>query len=190
MFARLKRWLALEVVSDPRIHMRTCELYWEELAAGRFERHGDCTAAQNELAKCGPEVRDWARGLLNHPEYEARSFGAFLLGELGRKRQLGDGEDAVIEELGALTRRPIGEEAKEAEAVCSAVTAIGRIGNRRAVPFIRDVLNSTDPSIVGDTQWEAAGVLGRLVGEQFNRTGNPVAAAVAWLASHPVDNDE
>ena len=177
--------------------MAICDEYWSALAdatstaeareAQSFMHYNRYVAALNELTKRGPEIRDWCRGLLVHPDYDAREQGAFLLGLLGRRKQFGDAEMDVIAELAALTRRPIEEDGKEVQAVDAAVGALADIGHPAGIPAIRAVILSEDEWLNGDSQWSAAGALGRLVGQSFMDSPDPVAAARAWLAAHPDD---
>lgn len=162
--------------------MAICDRHW---IPGKTIGYGDFVAAYNELATRGPEIRDWCRGLLTHPDYDARGCGAFLLGQLGKRRQLGEAEAAVVKELGALTQRPVEDDCKELEAVDTAITALTDIGHPAGIPFLRAVLCSDDEWLSGDSQWEAAHSLARLVGEPFEETPDPVAAALAWLSIHP-----
>jgi HEAT repeat protein len=174
--------------------MAICESWWIWLAtsggghsAEVSERHERYVLAHNELAERGPEVRDWARSLLSHPDYEARETGAFLLGRLGSRRLLGDAEEDIIAEVGALTRRPVEEDGKEVQAIDSAIRALGAIGDRLGIPYLRDVLFSKDPWLRWDTQWTAAEALGQLVGQSFMDTPDPEGSARAWLGAHPTD---
>jgi HEAT repeat protein len=162
--------------------MGICDGHW--IPGGTVE-YGPFVAAYNELATRGPEIRDWCRRLLTHPDYDARECGAFLLGQLGSRGQLGDAVEAVIAELGALSRSPIEEDQKETQAIDAAIEAQAEIGSPSGVRHLRAVLLSADEFLVGDTQWSAADALGRLVGEVFMETADPVGAAQAWLSSNP-----
>ena len=58
--------------------MAICDRFWDS-------PHGDNSEfvrADNELANRGPEIRDWSRKLLVHPDYSARESGAFLATEM------------------------------------------------------------------------------------------------------------
>src|SRR5262245_28993477 len=162
--------------------MAICDRHW---IPGRTVEYGEFVLAYNELATRGPEIRDWCRGLLAHPDYDARECGAFLLGQLGQLRQLGEAEAAVVSELGALTQRPVEEDCKELQAVDAAIDALAEIGHPAGIPFLRVVLYSDDEWLSGDSRWAAAHSLGRLVGEPFSEATDPVAAARAWLSAHP-----
>jgi hypothetical protein len=175
--------------------MAICDDHWDRLAAATTleeshaaqssDRPNRYVVALNELARRGPEIRDWCRRLLAHPDYDARECGAFLLGQLGQRRQLGDSEAVVVAELGALTQRPIEEDCKELQAVDAAIGALGEIGHSAGIPFLRAVLCSEDEWLARDSQWAAADVLGRLLGQPFMETADPVDAARAWLQAHP-----
>src|SRR5262245_12894719 len=135
----------------------------------------------NELANRGQEIRDWSRRLLVHPNYMARESGAFLLGQLGSRGQLGDAVEAVVAELGSLTRRPVEQDAKEVQAVDAALDALAKIGDPAAIPHVRAVLLSDDDYLAGDTQWTASDALGRLVHQPFSQSPDPPGAARTWL---------
>src|SRR4051812_32937557 len=157
--------------------MAICDGHW---APGTVE-YGRFVAAYNELATRGPEILDWCRALLAHPDYDARECGAFLLGQLGARGQLGNAAEAVVAELGALTQRPVEEDQKETQAIDAAVGALAEIGSPSGVRHLRAVLLSEDEFLAGDTQWAAADALGRLVGEPFMEAADPVSTARAWL---------
>jgi hypothetical protein len=175
--------------------MAVCDDHWDTLAAATTleeshaaqssERYNRYVLALNELAKRGPEIRDWCRRLLTHPDYDARECGAFLLGQLALRRQLGDAEAAVVMELGALTQRQVEEDSKELQAVDAAIGALAGIGHPAGIPFLRAVLLSEDEWLAGDSQWTAADALARLVGQPFMEAADPVSAALAWLRTHP-----
>ena len=162
--------------------MAICDGHW---IPGRTVDSGRFVLAYNELATRGPEIRDWCRGLLGHSDYDARECGAFLLGQLGGRGQLGDVVEAVVAELGVLTRRPVEEDSKETQAIAAAIEALAEIGSSAGVRHLRTVLLSEDEFLLGDTQWSAADALGRLVGQPFMEADDPVSAARAWLAAHP-----
>jgi hypothetical protein len=160
--------------------MAICDRFWLPNAGD----YGEFVPAYNELAGRGPEIRDWCRRLLIHPDYSARESGAFLLGRLGSRGQLGDAAEAVVEELGALTRRPVETDCKEVQAVDAAITALAEINHAAGIPHLRAVLFSDDEFLAGDSKWSAAEALGRLVGQPFMESADPAGAARAWLASH------
>jgi HEAT repeat protein len=159
--------------------MAICDRFW---APGTGD-YAKFVRAYNELAKRGTEIRDWCRSLLTHPDYRARESGAFLLGQLGSRGQLGDATDAVIAELGTLTRRPVEEDGKELQAVDSAIIALAAIGSPSAIPHLRTVLFSENEFLTGDAQWSAAEALGQLTKQPFMDSPDPVGAAREWLAA-------
>ena len=156
-----------------------CDRSWYP-ATGKYAER---VSAENELAARGPEIRDWCRRLLVHPDYDAREAGTFFLGQLGARGQLGDAVEAVVAELGALTRRPVEEDCKETQAVGAAIDALAEIGHPAGVLHLRDVLFSEDEFLIGDTQWNAAEALGRLTGQSVMESPDPVDAARSWLSS-------
>ncbi len=169
---------SMDHLTSPEL-MAICDAYWSGTRdSARY------VGAQNALAKRGPETLPWARRLLVHPDYDAREVGASLLGELGRRGLLGGDEAAVIAELGALTRRPVEEDCKELQAVDSAIMALGAIGSPAGIPYLKDVLFSDDEWLAGDSQWNTAEELGRLVGVSFMDAPDPIAGARSWLIAN------
>jgi hypothetical protein len=175
--------------------MAICERYWNllhqdsDLTSPEAWRksvgvYNEYVRALNALGNRGPVVRDWARGLLTHPEYDARECGAWLLGELGSKGQLDPWVRSVIDELAVLIDRPIDEDTKERQAIDAAISALGKIGRPAAIPILRHVLDSNKMEHEDDTKWHATEALGELVGEPFMTAGDPPAAARAWLMEH------
>jgi PBS lyase HEAT-like repeat len=161
--------------------MAICDTFW---APGSGD-YAEFVPAYNELATRGPEIRDWCRHLLTHGDYWARESGAFLLGQLGSRGLLGDAVEAVVAELGALTRRPMEEDGKESQAVDAAIMALAEIGHPTGIPHLRAVLLSNDTSLGGDTRWCAAVELGKMVGQRFMESPDPVNTALEWLSSRP-----
>lgn len=184
----------MEYLSSQQL-MAICDDHWDQLAAAStleeshaaqsWERYNRHVLSLNELAKRGPEIRDWCRRLLTHLDYDARECGAFLLGQLGQRRQLGETEAAVVAELGALILRPVEEDCKELQAVDAAIDAVAEIGHPAGIPFLGIVLFSDNEWLSGDSQWAAANALGRLVGQSFMEAADPVGAARRWLEAHP-----
>jgi hypothetical protein len=175
--------------------MAICERYWSGLnqdsdmtnpeAWRAFHGvYNQYVRALNALGNRGPDVRDWARSLLTHPEYDAREQGAWLLGELGSKGQLDPPVRSVIEELGMLIDRPIEEDSKERQAIDAAITALGTIRHPEAIPILRHVLFSNKMEHDNDTKWNATQALGELVGESFMTADDPIEVARTWLLEH------
>jgi hypothetical protein len=185
---------APESISTKRL-IATCERYWKSLddapdedsfSPKSNERYNDYNRAVNALGSRGPEVRDWARKLLVHSDYFARETGAWLLGELGERGELGDATGTVITELAALINRPFDEDPpKEATAIDVALASLAKIGDPRGITVIRSVLFSSKLEHEGDTQWEAACALEKLVGESFSESEDPAEAARLWLQANP-----
>lgn len=161
--------------------MAICDRFW---SPNRGD-HAEYVRAVTALTNRGPEILDWARRLLVHPDYWARETGAWLLGELGNRNQLEDTTETVIAELGALTRRSAEEDAKETQAIDTAVNAIARIGRPSGISHLRAVLFSDNDFLRGDSQWVAAEAMGKLVGQSFMQLPDPVAAAREWLLANP-----
>lgn len=162
--------------------MAICDRFWEPASI----EYGEFVSANNELWKRGgPEIRDWCRKLLIHPDYWARETGAGLLGELAQRKQLGDGVQQIIVELGALARRVPEEDCKEAQAVDVAVDALAKIGHADGIPHVCAVLFSEDEMLGGDSNWSAAEALGTLTGQSFMGEDDPVEAARAWVRRQP-----
>jgi hypothetical protein len=178
---RRRKLRGVQVLSSQEL-MAICDGHW---IPGRTVDYGRFVLAYTELATRGPEIRDWCRGLLAHSDSTARECGAFLLGQLGGRGQLGDATEALVAELGALTRRPVEDDNKETQAIDAAIGALAEIGSPAGVRHLRAVLLSEDEFLLGDTQWTAAEALGQLVGQLFMEAADPVGTARAWLASHP-----
>lgn len=157
-----------------------CDRWWFPPSVG----HAEFVRAYNELTTRGPEIRDWCRRLLDHPDYEAREVAAHLLGRLGARRQLAEATEAVIAELGALTRRPVEVDGKAVQAVDAALGALAEIGQPAGIPHVRAVLFSDDKFLAWDTQWSAAEALARLTGQPFMKSPDPPGAARGWLLTH------
>lgn len=170
-----------------------CDGYWNSILVPNFGALKDQTSidpggsysryvdAINELGRRGPEILDWVIARLRHPTYEAREMAAWVLGELGSRNQLGEKHQIVIDELTWLATRSIEDDTKEAQANNAALLAFGKIGDRHAVTALRHVL--TAPEWNGnDMQWDAAEVLGKLIGESFVDKDR-VKSARAWLES-------
>src|SRR5258708_16998670 len=104
-----------------------CERYWKCLEQDGYkqelyEPYEDFQLAVYALGSRGPEVREWARKILSHRDYCARETGAWLLGELGERGELGDVTGTVITELERLINRPFDEDPpKEATAIDLAI---------------------------------------------------------------------
>jgi hypothetical protein len=173
-----------------------CERYWRSLdetpdsdespfSPESIERYNDHNRAVNALGSRGLAVRDWARKLLVHSDHFARETGAWLLGELGDRGELGDATESVIGELAGLINRPFDEDPpKEATAIDVAIQSLGKIGSPHALDVIRQVLSSKKQEHEGDTQWAAVDALEKLTGESFSGSDDRLEAARSWLQTH------
>jgi HEAT repeat protein len=169
-----------------------CETYWDSLdfsskstsQADAPVQYQSYRRAVEKLSTHGEEIRDWARRMLGHRRYDAREQAAYLLGQLGARGELGDAEDAIIDELDELAHWDIAHDGKERQAIDAAVQAIGAIGNRRGVEVLRKILGSDKEHHQDETAWTAAEALGLLLREPFMQADDPVAAARAWLKRH------
>lgn len=186
---------AADSISTTKL-MATCEQYWKwldeikdveiEFTRKEHERYNNYKLAVNALGDRGSAVRDWARKLLSHSDYCARETGAWLLGELGQRGELGDATGKVISELEKLINRPFDDDPpKEATAIDLAIAALAKIGDRSGVAVIRQVLFSKKLEHEGDTQWEAVDALEKLTGQSFSEPDNRVDTARKWLQAHP-----
>ena len=168
--------------------MALCDNYWDSFADPHRAlspddiglRYAQYVNAVNELARRGREILPWARARLKHSEYDAREQAAFFIGERALRGQLQDELTGVISELSELAVRPVEEDGKEAQANTAAVSALAKIGDKRAIKPLRHILTSTEWE-VDDLAWEAACVLGSIVNERFAQAENPVQAAREWL---------
>ncbi|HUG94108.1 MAG TPA: hypothetical protein VML55_24975 [Planctomycetaceae bacterium] len=165
--------------------MELCDDYWNS-----YLDDGDhssvvrdsriCQSALEELASRGPEVIAWARARLRHAGYDARGDAARLFGKLCTRHIHGCDLDACVADLSRLAVRPWEEDTKETEANTAALTALASIRSPRAIPALRQIL--TSPEWQDDElPWEAAEVLGEIVGVSFEESEDPVEAAREWL---------
>lgn len=176
--------------------MVLCDTYWEQLSEPRNEsltdaftqaatdRYNEYVNAINELSTRGPEILPWALDRVTHPDYDAREQAAFLLGQLGARKQLGDQLDASVERLCELATRSVQEDNKEIQANTAAVIALGEIGHDKGVSALRRILTSSEWDD-DEIQEDAAESLGRIVEESFVESDDAVAAARAWLDARP-----
>ena len=155
-----------------------------DLPQRQRESYSRYVLALNELWNRGEEVREWARELLVHADFDAREAGAGLLGRLAERQLLGAVQEQVVAELGALIQRPVEADMKEMQAVDVAISALGKIDHVHAIQYIGWILFSTWPEHQGDTQWGAAYALGGLVGVPFMEYAEPVEAAREWLLQY------
>lgn len=119
------------------------------------------------IAKGAPSAQ-FAVTLLQRPEAEAREDGAAILGALGA-------DDGAVERLMAALAVET-----DVQAMDSLVIALGRMGNRRAIPALAALIRDEDAD--GDTRWTAIESLGRIVRKSFLRREDPMQAARDWLA--------
>lgn len=171
-----------EEIKDPA--ERVNAMIDEALSTEGTQRRNTYVLATNELGARGSEILEWARRQLSHPDYEAREMAAWWIGQLGTRDQLGSDVEEVIDELGALANRPVGEENKERQAIDGAVMAIGKTGHRKGIAVLRGVLFSTEWYHEDDTKWNAADALGKLVGQSFMDQADPVESARQWLENN------
>ncbi len=113
------------------------------------------------------EAVPYAMEMLRSGNPDIREDGAGVLAELGRN------EEVIDALLGALQTE---DEDQPRDAM---IEALGRLKNRRAIPYLAQLIK--DPETDGDTRWTGAGALGRIVRRRFDRQGDPVRAALAWL---------
>lgn len=118
------------------------------------------------IAKGAPSVQ-FAVTLLQRPEAEAREDGAAILGALG---------ETTAQSNGSWPPSPW----RLTQAMDSLVIALGRMGNRRAIPALAALIRDEDAD--GDTRWTAIESLGRIVRKSFLRREDPMQAARDWLA--------
>ena len=119
----------------------------------------------------GAEAAPYALSLLQRSEPEAREDGPTILAELGQ-------DDGVVDALLASLKSETDQTAIDAM-----IITLGELKNRKAIPALAGVIR--DEAQDRDTRWTAAESLGRIVRRRFADTGNPLEAALAWLAKHP-----
>jgi HEAT repeat protein len=108
--------------------------------------------------------------MLDSPDAEIREDAGGILAALGKR------EEVVPQLLTALAHE-LDDQARD-----SLVIALGELRDRRAIPALSALLRSPDTD--GDTRHTAAQSLGRLVRRRFDKSGDPVAAAIHWLDEH------
>jgi HEAT repeat protein len=114
----------------------------------------------------------FALRLLGNPQAEAKACGASILAEVG-------GQPGVVEALLAALPTAESDEARD-----SIVTTLGAMRSRKAIPALGALIRSKEAD--RDTRWTAAESLGRIVRRRFDKSSDPIEAALAWLTSHKV----
>jgi hypothetical protein len=174
--------------------MQICDKYWYSLSNPErpddafsppaLHNYNQYVNAGNELGTRGSEILPWSLARIRHDDYFAREMAAWLIGKLGLRGELGEQLDHAVHELSWLATRKWVDDTKESVANTLAVEALGRIGDRRAIPALRELLMS--PAWENDElPWAAADALGMIVGESFRHGEDSAVAARAWLAEHP-----
>ena len=174
--------------------MAVCESHWSS-PHERTLSEKDARAAYNRFVKAenvlwtrGPETTPWALGLLQRSEPGARETGAGLLGHLASKYQLGEQRETAVGQLCSAARHKI-EDNDDRTALSVIVSALQEIGDKRAIPVLAEIINgSTD--VYSDINWDAALALGKIIGEDFAKQKDPVAAAKAWLQKNPISENK
>jgi HEAT repeat protein len=115
----------------------------------------------------GSEAIPYALTLLKHPESEARSAGASILGSLGES-------DGVVDELLRRLQIENDQEAKD-----SLIFTLGQLENKKAIPFLAATIQ--EPETDDETRWLAMESLGEIVHKRFVQRADPMAAARNWL---------
>jgi len=147
------------------------------------ERYNRYVLALNELAKRGPEIRDWCRRLLDHPDYvpasAVRSGSGNSAAAATRRRRGGCGNGA----RGAYRTACQGGLQGASGGRCGHQGA-GRVRPPSRHPFLRAVLVSDNEWLAGDSQWTAADAWGGWSASHSWRPSDPVGAARVWLQAH------
>ena len=166
--------------------MMICDGFWDERAMedGRVPSYGHSAQAAAELSNRGSEVIPWALAHLAHADYDARQSAADLLGSLAERNLLGAHTREVVAELSKLALRPRGQETKEIQANCAAVSALGATRDPAALPVFRRLLLTDGWWSDDDIRWNAAEALQRFAGEPFMSADDPESAAAEWLRRH------
>jgi hypothetical protein len=125
------------------------------------------------LISCGPEAVPYALVLLKDRDSAIREHGAGVLQGLGR-------EASVVDEILAAL-----EAEEDLQVIDTLVAALGEMRSRAALPVLARMLR--DPRTDGDTRWQLADALGRIVRRRFDKKDDPVGAAVEWLDAHEVE---
>jgi HEAT repeat protein len=116
------------------------------------------------------EAIPFAMKMLSSPNPDIREDGAGVLAELGR-------DERVVDELLRALDKETEHQPRDAM-----IHALGQLKSRHAIPFLAEVIR--DPETDGDTRWDAADALGKIVGHRFDRQPEPISAARHWLEDH------
>lgn len=151
-----------------------------------FERSNRYGAAVRELfRRVDPNIARWAVEILNHSTYEARELGATLVGEAKTRAVLGSCEPEAVRRLGRLALREPTVDNKEIQANVQAVHALAVLGFEASLPILRTLLLDDGWWTDDEIRYDAAEVLGAIIGVDFTSAPDWTAAAADWLREHP-----
>jgi HEAT repeat protein len=126
--------------------------------------------ADRGLIRRGNEAVPIAVEMLHSRNPDTREDGAGVLAALGE-------DEGVIDALLGALEAEVEEQPRDAM-----IEALGRLKNRRAIPYLAQVIRNANSD--GDTRWGAVEALGRIVRLRFDRQPDAFGTALAWLDSH------
>jgi len=124
----------------------------------------------------GAEAIPYLLTLVNRKNPDAREDASFLLGELKRSEGIAD----------VLLAQLKNEEELVAQSVM--IQALGKLRYRPAVPALARLILLDD--IDRDIQLDAVDSLGRIMKIDFSESGEPLVAAISWLATQGYSREE
>ena len=129
-----------------------------------------------ELTARGAAALPFAAKLMASKDRDLREAGAGVLAGL---RDSADADEIVQYAMDALASE------QDRLVIDTLIGVLGKLRTRQAVPLLKRYI--VDEQEDGDTRWEAAVSLGRIVGKRFDSKGaNAVERALEWLRENPV----
>ena len=142
---------------------------------------GRAAAANNRIVHAewgltarGAEAVPWAVKLVTSKDRDLREAGANVFSGLRDPQRMQE----VVSHLVTIL-----ESEQDRLVIDTMLGALGNLRSREAIPILRRFID--DEAQDGDTRWESAVNLGRIVGRRFEKNGaNPIDAARDWLAKN------
>ena len=157
-------------LNEPHLKDKPRAITWEEkLMAGKaYSRMVD---AQWGLIARGAEAIPFAIRLLRSKDRDEKEMGASVFCGL----QMGERAPEVLQHIIAALRNET-----DRLVIDSLISALGHLKSRDAIPVLAKFIR--DEKEDGDTRWEAAVSLGKIVHKRFDKDGkNAIEGATAWL---------
>jgi len=156
--------------SAPYLKDKPRAITWEEkLMAGK----ASCRMAEASwgLIARGAEAIPFAIRLIRSKDRDEKEMGANVFCGL----QMGERVPEVLRHIFAAL-----ENETDRLVIDSLIGALGQLKSREAIPVLAKFIRNKKED--GDTRWEAAVVLGKIVHKRFDKDGqNAIESATAWL---------